>query len=87
MCENLKFFQLNIYFADKHIIELEIKDTFTRFTNDVIATSAFGIKVDSLKERDNQFYLMGKEATTFTTSRFIKMMIAMINPKILRVRK
>ncbi|XP_074042642.1 cytochrome P450 9e2-like isoform X2 [Leptinotarsa decemlineata] len=44
-------------------IEMEMKDTFTRFTNDVIATSAFGVEVDSLKEPDNEFYLMGKEAT------------------------
>lgn len=69
------------------MVEIELKDSFTRFTNDVIATAAFGIKSDSLKDRDNEFYLMGKEATTFTTSRFIKMMISMINPKIMKVWK
>ncbi|XP_074040332.1 cytochrome P450 9e2 isoform X2 [Leptinotarsa decemlineata] len=45
--------------------ELEMRDTFTRFTNDVIATAAFGVKVDSLEAPNNEFYLMGKEATNF----------------------
>ncbi|RZC42249.1 p450 domain containing protein, partial [Asbolus verrucosus] len=51
---------------NKEIITVEMKDTFTRFTNDVIANTAFGIKCDSLGERNNEFYLMGKEATDFT---------------------
>lgn len=44
---------------------LEMKDLFTRFANDVIATCAFGIDVDSWKKKDNEFYRMGKEATNF----------------------
>ncbi|XP_033230552.1 cytochrome P450 9e2-like [Belonocnema kinseyi] len=41
----------------------EMKDAFTRYTNDVIATCAFGIKIDSMKNPENEFYLMGKEGT------------------------
>ncbi|KAL1509574.1 hypothetical protein ABEB36_004286 [Hypothenemus hampei] len=52
---------------DENIIELEIKDTFSRFTNDVIATSAFGLKVDSLEEPNNTFYTMGKDVTNFSS--------------------
>ncbi|XP_051157202.1 cytochrome P450 9e2-like [Leptopilina boulardi] len=44
---------------------IEIKDAFTRYTNDVIATAAFGISVDSLKDKNNEFYLRGKDATSF----------------------
>lgn len=47
------------------IIELEMKDTFTRFANDVIATTGFGVTCDSIRDRNNEFYLMGKEATHF----------------------
>ncbi|XP_055381582.1 probable cytochrome P450 9f2 [Condylostylus longicornis] len=47
-------------------IELEMKDFFTRFTNDVIATSAFGIKVNSLNDKENEFYRMGRKITNFT---------------------
>ncbi|KAL1509565.1 hypothetical protein ABEB36_004278 [Hypothenemus hampei] len=37
------------------------------FTNDVIATSAFGLKVDSLEEPNNTFYKMGKIITNFSS--------------------
>ncbi|XP_074035467.1 cytochrome P450 9e2-like [Leptinotarsa decemlineata] len=43
--------------------EGEMKSIFTRFTNDVIATTAFGVEVNSLEEPNNEFYLKGKEAT------------------------
>ncbi|KAF2881549.1 hypothetical protein ILUMI_24625 [Ignelater luminosus] len=42
---------------------VEFKDTFTKFTNDVIASTAFGVTCDSLKDPENEFYVMGKEAT------------------------
>ncbi|KAJ8916090.1 hypothetical protein NQ315_004456, partial [Exocentrus adspersus] len=56
------------HFLDKNedVVEIEFKDTFTRFTNDVIASTAFGIQVDSLGQPDNLFYFMGKEATDFS---------------------
>ncbi|CAG2065369.1 unnamed protein product, partial [Timema podura] len=43
-----------------------MKDLFTRYTNDVIATAAFGIQCDSFKDKSNQFYEMGKEVTDFS---------------------
>lgn len=55
--------QLNNHLTKKvdseKVVTMEVKDLFTRFANDVIATSAFGIKCDSLEERDNEFYHMG----------------------------
>jgi len=41
----------------------EMKEIFSRFTNDVIATAAFGVKVDSFKDRDNEFFANGQGAT------------------------
>ncbi|KAL1509578.1 hypothetical protein ABEB36_004290 [Hypothenemus hampei] len=52
---------------EENLIELEMKDTFSRFTNDVIATSAFGLKVNSLEEPNNTFYIMGKTITSFNS--------------------
>ncbi|KAJ8955213.1 hypothetical protein NQ317_001066 [Molorchus minor] len=52
---------------DEDVITIEMKDAFTRLTNDVIATIAFGVTVDSLQNPTNEFYLMGKEATNIST--------------------
>ncbi|KAJ3645270.1 hypothetical protein Zmor_022938 [Zophobas morio] len=55
------------YFLEKNedVITVEMKDIFTRFANDVIANTAFGVQCDSLIDRENEFFLMGKEATDF----------------------
>lgn len=74
-----------ILFVDKRILEIEMKDAFSRYTNDVIATSAFGIKVDSLKERENEFYLMGLQVSNTTALQFIKMLIILISPRLAKV--
>jgi cytochrome P450 family 9 len=42
-----------------------MKNFYTRYTNDVIATTAFGLGVDSLRQPTNEFYMMGQEATSF----------------------
>jgi cytochrome P450 family 9 len=43
----------------------EMKDIFTRFTNDVIASAAFGFEVNSFKVQDNEFYTLGLRVTNF----------------------
>jgi cytochrome P450 family 9 len=44
-----------------------MKDIFTRFTNDVIASSAFGIDVNSFEDKDNEFYKLGLRVADFTS--------------------
>ncbi|KAL3273890.1 hypothetical protein HHI36_015315 [Cryptolaemus montrouzieri] len=51
---------------NEKIIEIEFKDALTRYTNDVIANTAFGIQVDSLTDRENEFYLLGRESSNFS---------------------
>ncbi|XP_062563395.1 probable cytochrome P450 9f2 [Armigeres subalbatus] len=41
--------------------QYEMKDVFSRFSNDVIATCAFGIEVDSVRKRDNEFFAHGSK--------------------------
>lgn len=55
------------YFLDKDdgIIEVEMKDAYSRFANDIIATTSFGVQVDSLKDRQNLFFKMGQQLTNF----------------------
>lgn len=71
------------YFRDeeKESVEVEMKDLFSRFANDCIATSAFGIKVDSIRDKENEFYQTGSEATDFTSAlKSIKFMLFMMLP-------
>ncbi|XP_019565200.3 cytochrome P450 9e2-like [Aedes albopictus] len=49
----------------KKTLEVELTDLFTRFGSDVIATCAFGIKMDSLRDHDNDFYDNGKKMMRF----------------------
>ncbi|KAI8436349.1 hypothetical protein MSG28_004383 [Choristoneura fumiferana] len=44
-------------------MEIDAKDIATRYANDIIATCAFGLRVDSLSDRDNHFYRMGNKST------------------------
>jgi cytochrome P450 family 9 len=50
---------------------LELKDLFTNYTNDVIATAAFGIQCNTLENPDNEFYKMGKEFNRFSLLKLI----------------
>ncbi|GAB0096689.1 Cytochrome P450 [Sergentomyia squamirostris] len=67
---------------DGRPMSTEMKDLFTRFTNDVIATSAFGIKVDSFNNKDNEFYLAGKKATDFGGIRGVVFFLLVQFPKL-----
>lgn len=70
---------------NKNLIELEMKDMFSKFTNDVIATTAFGIKCDSLKSPNNKFFEMGKEATNAKGMRLVKGLLFTIAPSLMKV--
>ncbi|XP_014476505.1 PREDICTED: cytochrome P450 9e2-like [Dinoponera quadriceps] len=45
--------------------ELDTRDMFSRYTNDVIATCVFGIKTDTIKNPKNEFYVHGRNGTKF----------------------
>ncbi|XP_037910857.1 probable cytochrome P450 9f2 isoform X5 [Hermetia illucens] len=68
-------------------IEMELKDFFTRFTNDVVATCAFGIQINSLLEKDNQFYHMSRKATNFSGIAAIKFFMFSNFHKIMKLFK
>lgn len=72
--------QMEQNYPDKDVLSLEIKAFFSLFTNDVIATSAFGVEVNSLKNPNNEFYLNGKEITDFTGRKFFISIIRFLMP-------
>ncbi|XP_018052501.1 PREDICTED: cytochrome P450 9e2-like [Atta colombica] len=43
----------------------DMKDLLSKYTNDTVATCAFGIDVDSFKHPNNEFFLLGKESFNF----------------------
>ncbi|XP_012274106.1 cytochrome P450 9e2 [Orussus abietinus] len=72
------------YLADHPVDEVEAKDAFTRYTNDVIATAAFGVEVDSMKNRTNDFYESGRDTANFgSIPRVIKFLIFRVWPRLL----
>lgn len=75
------------YFKN-HSDEAELfegKEIFTKFTNDVIASVAFGINVDSLENKNNDFYTKGRDATNFSVFRIIKMFLFLFFPRLMKL--
>lgn len=57
-------------------INCEMKEVFGRCTTDIIASCAFGIKVDSLEHPDNEFNVVGKQfMKVMELSNLIKIML------------
>nr|QZP43566.1 cytochrome P450 monooxygenase CYP9A198 [Ephestia elutella] len=67
--------------------DLEGKDLTTRYANDVIASCAFGLKVNSHAEQDNEFYKMGKQASTFNYKQLLKFFGFVSFPKLMTLLK
>lgn len=64
---------------------LDMKNTFSKLTNDVIATCAFGIKVNSFKNPENEFFLQGKRVLNPSKWRLLLVAMAFqISPKLIR---
>lgn len=55
--------------------DLDLKDFYTRYANDVIATTAFGFQMNSLKEDDHIFFEMGKGVSNFGKCALVKFII------------
>ncbi|KAH9645244.1 hypothetical protein HF086_012122, partial [Spodoptera exigua] len=75
---------LNIFISDGYI-DIECKDLTTRYANDVIATCAFGLKVDSHNDENNQFYLMGKILSGISFAKILLYMILVNVPYVMEI--
>lgn len=63
--------------------DFEVKECFTRVTNDVIATAAFGVEVNSTKNVNNDFYLQGRRLTNIGIRETVKFFLYSTVPKIM----
>jgi len=68
---------------------VEVKETMGRFTTDVIASCAFGINSNSLKDPDSEFGRSIKSVVTFSIKKGLAMLFAWFAPylnKIFRLK-
>ena len=66
---------------------LATKDLFTKYTSDVIATCAFGLNVDSLRDPKNAFYVLGRKATDMEGINSLKIFLARAFPRMMKFLK
>ncbi|XP_011303493.1 cytochrome P450 9e2-like [Fopius arisanus] len=72
------------YFAEESRLkplECNTKDAFTRYTNDVIGTFAFGVSIDSIRNRENEFYILGKKSTSFEGMAMVRLTLMRFVPR------
>lgn len=65
-------------------LTIDVKESFKRCTTDLIASCAFGMKINSLKEKNNEFYLKSNDAVSIKSSRMIKILLYFAIPNILK---
>ncbi|XP_026324881.1 probable cytochrome P450 9f2 [Hyposmocoma kahamanoa] len=73
--------------SEQDSLEIDVKDLTTRCTNDVIASCAFGLKVNSYMDKDNQFYTMGKTVSNFTLRQLLMFFMLSSFPKLAGIFK
>lgn len=59
----------------QEVMAIDTKDLFARYTTDVIASAAFGITVNSLVNRQDEFYEWGKQTTDIGVFVLLKLFI------------
>ncbi|XP_011150780.2 cytochrome P450 9e2-like [Harpegnathos saltator] len=62
---------------------IDTKEAFRRYTTDVIATSAFGISVNSMKDQNNEFFIRGLEISKINSFKaMLKFMFLQAAPRL-----
>ncbi|CAK1547400.1 unnamed protein product [Leptosia nina] len=70
------------YVKDHSHEDIDIDDLIRRYTNDVIASSAFGLTVNSVKDKENEFFRTGQDLFSFTPFRRIFYIINLVCPSL-----
>lgn len=64
-------------------IRLETKQLCMRYSSDIIASCAFGLKVNSFKDRDNDFFTVGRSLNFSSKIIAIKIVLLRLMPKLM----
>ncbi|XP_073945699.1 cytochrome P450 9e2-like [Choristoneura fumiferana] len=73
--------------SDRDYFDVDIKDLATRYANDVIASCAFGLIMDSQNVADSQFYEMGKAASQLNFIQVLKFLGFQSFPSLMKMLK
>ncbi|XP_016958806.1 cytochrome P450 9b2 [Drosophila biarmipes] len=63
-------------------IEVDMKILFNKLSNDIIATTAFGLKVNSFENPENEFYSVGQSLIFSTPAQFFRFTLSALMPKV-----
>ncbi|XP_037954922.1 cytochrome P450 9b2-like isoform X1 [Teleopsis dalmanni] len=63
-------------------VDINMKECFSRLSNDLIATTAFGLKVNSFIDENNEFYTIGSSITKTKGLQALKFMLYSLSPKL-----
>ncbi|XP_058796195.1 cytochrome P450 9e2-like [Phymastichus coffea] len=78
-------------FIDKQPSEklkiVDTKDLFGRYTTNVIASCAFGIQIDSLRNPTNKFFVLSKKAAIIGPLLGLKIIVSRVFPGIMKALK
>ncbi|CAB3238024.1 unnamed protein product [Arctia plantaginis] len=84
--EMIKVLSKRINDSESQNIDVNTKDLTTRYANDVIASCAFGLKVDS-QSVDSPFYVKAKDVVTFGVSKMMKIFFFRCLPTLANMMK
>lgn len=65
--------------------DLELKEVCNRLSNDLIATTAFGLKINSYKSPENEFFKIGQALVSFRRKPLYRFLLSVTLPKIYKV--
>uniref|UniRef100_A0A182MCK8 CRAL-TRIO domain-containing protein n=1 Tax=Anopheles culicifacies TaxID=139723 RepID=A0A182MCK8_9DIPT len=71
-------------FSSGKSFTMELRDLYSRLGNDVMSSISFGVEVDSLTDRDNEFFLKGKRLAKIDGLPGLKFLMATTIPKVFR---
>lgn len=61
----------------------ELRDLYSRLTTNIIASCAFGLHVDAIKDKDSEFYFTGKKITNMGGIQAVKFRLFETLPKVM----
>ncbi|KAL7738685.1 hypothetical protein ACLKA6_006970 [Drosophila palustris] len=82
--EAVRYVERQLQERNNEGVELELKEFFTRYTNDVIATAAFGVQVNSFVDQQNEFFTLGQRISQFSFWGGLKIMLFILVPRLMK---